>query len=230
MPTVLITGANRGIGLEFVRQYVADGWHVVACCRQPARAEALAKLAGDSSRRIEVAALDVDDDGSVAALRGQLAGRPIDVAINNAGVIGNRAAALGSMDYPAFAQALATNVIGPVRVSEGLLANLEAGEQKKLITITSRMGSLQLAQSNALIYRASKAAVNMAMRCIALDLAAKGCIIALLHPGWVKTDMGGEAADLAPSASVEGLRKVIGGLTPADNGRFINYDGTPIPW
>ncbi|MBM3489652.1 MAG: SDR family oxidoreductase [Alphaproteobacteria bacterium] len=230
MPTVLITGASRGIGLEFARQYAADGWQVLACARAPAKAQELQQLVAGSGGQAALCPLDVDDDASLAALQRQLAGRPIDVLINNAGVIGNRGAALGSMDYPAFARALATNVVGPVRVSDGLLANLEAGQQKKLITITSRMGSLQLAQSNAMIYRASKAAVNMAMRCLSLDLVAKGVIVALLHPGWVKTDMGGQAADLTPGASVAALRHVIANLTPADNGRFINHDGTPIPW
>jgi len=230
MSTLLVTGASRGIGREFVRQYAQAGWRVLACCRDPAGAAPLAQLAAASDGRIELQRLDVDDPASVAAAAAALAGRPVDLLINNAGVVGNRAAAVGSMDYEVFASTLATNVLGPVRITEAFLGNLLAGDGKRVATVSSRMGSIGLAESNALIYRTSKAAVNMAMRCAALQLAGKGLVFAVLHPGWVRTDMGGPSAAIGVEESVSGMRRVIDGLAEKDNGGFFNYDGASLPW
>lgn len=230
MPTVLVTGANRGIGLALARQYAADDWRVFASCRDPAAAVALQSLAAERGSTVSVHRLDVADGGSVAAAAAELRGEALDVVFNNAGVIGDRAAALGTMNYPAFEATLNTNVLGPVRVAEAFLDNLLAGERKTLATVSSRMGSLTHAQPNSTIYRTSKAAVNMAMRCIALALAPHGVTCILLHPGWVRTDMGGPAAAVAPEDSAAGMRRVVAKAGPGDNGLFFNYDGAAIAW
>lgn len=229
MPTVLITGANRGLGLEFARQYAADGWRVYACCRAPGKAEALNRLAQGSGGRVSLHALDVDDAASVAAAAKALDGVEIDVLINNAGVNPARDKGLGDIDYAKWLAALQTNVLGPMRVAEAFIGRL-AG-QKKLITISSRMGSIdENAAPDAIVYRSSKAAVNMAMKGVANGVKDKGVCVALFHPGWVKTDMGGPNAALEIPDSVTQMRAAIAGLTPADNGAFVNYDGSRIGW
>ena len=231
MSTVLITGASRGIGLEFVRQYLADDWRVLACCRNPAAADKLTDLAASSGGKVTVHALDVDDVASSAALKAELAGIPIDVLINNAGITGHRDNGIGTMDYAAWEAAMRTNVMGPMKVTEALIDNLLAGGQKKLITISSRMGSVtENGAANAITYRSSKTAVNMVMSCLANGLADKGVTAVCFHPGWVQTDMGGPNAAVTPPDSVAGMRKVIASLTTADNGTFRNFDGGSIAW
>ena len=231
MPTVLITGASRGIGLEFVRQYLADGWRVLACCRTPSAADKLADLAASSAGKVTVHALDVDDAASATALSQEIGDTAIDVLINNAGITGHRDNGIGTMDYAAWEGALKTNVMGPMKVTEALIGNLLAGAQKKLITISSRMGSIgENAAANAITYRSSKAAVNMVMSCLANGLADKGVTAVCFHPGWVRTDMGGPSAAVAPEDSVAGMRQVIASLSTADNGSFRNFDGGSIAW
>lgn len=229
MKHVLITGANRGIGLEFTRQYCRDGWQVTACCRN-VDADALVDLAAKHDGKIAIHSLDVDSDDSVRALAQQLRDSRFDLIINNAGVIGNRTAALGDMDYDSLAATLTTNVAGPLRVTEALWRNLKTDGDRKVATVSSRMGSMTYCQPNALIYRTSKAAVNMAMRCAALQLADENITMVMLHPGWVQTDMGGPNADIDAETSVTGMRQVIAGATTAQNGGFLNYDGAELAW
>ncbi len=226
----MITGASRGLGREFTRQFLAEGWRILATCRDPSAAGELNDLAADANGQVAVFQLDVDDGASVAACRGSMGDVEIDVLLNNAGVIGARDAGLGNMDYDSFENTLRTNVTGPMRVTEAFIDCLLAGEQKKLVTISSRMGSIAETAPNAMIYRTSKAAVNMVVKCLALELASKGVIAAVLHPGWVQTDMGGPSAALTVEESVSSLRRVINGLSQDDNGSFLNYDGSPIPW
>lgn len=231
MSTVLITGASRGIGLEFVRQYLADGWRILACCRNPAAADKLADLAASSGGKVTVHALDVDNVASAAALKQELAGVGIDVLINNAGINNHRDNGIGTMDYAAWETAMRTNVMGPMKVTEALIDNLLSGEQKKLITISSRMGSISENEAaNAITYRSTKAGVNMVMSCLANGLADKGVTAVSFHPGWVRTDMGGPSAAVSPEDSVSGMRQVIASLTTADNGSFRNFDGGTIGW
>ncbi len=226
MATVLITGASRGLGLEFARQYAAEGWRVLACCRNPEAAPELDRI-GDA---VAVHRLDVDDGASVAAAREAIGEAAIDLLINNAGIIGARGAGLGSMDYTAFEACLRTNVLGPMRVAEAFVDCLARGAEGKLVTISSEMGSISQAGPNAMIYRTSKAAVNMLVKCLSEELRPKGITAVVLHPGWVQTDMGGAGAALTPSDSVAGMRRVIAGLGLADSGRFLDYDGNEIPW
>ena len=227
MPSVLITGANRGLGLEFTRQYAADGWQVFAACRDPARARNLAAVEGDVSAET----LDVDDGPQVAALANKLSGQPIDVLINNAGIYGPKDVTRDTVVYDAWGQVFRTNAMSPLAVSAAFAANVAQGGQKKIITLSSIMGSIAENDSSGdFIYRSSKAAVNAVMKSLAGDLKSEGITVAVLHPGWVRTDMGGPDAAIEAPESVTGMRAVIAGLKESDSGRFLNYDGTEIPW
>lgn len=226
MPTVLITGASRGIGQEFARQYAAAGWKVLACCRTPGKAADLNGITGD----VSVFALDVDDDGNIAELAQQLKTEPIDVLINNAGVSRPEASTLGQISSDVWLQVLRTNTIAPLKMAEAFLPNMEAGTEKKLIAISSRLGSIALNEGGRYSYRSSKAALNSAWKSLAGDTAGKGMICVVFHPGWVQTDMGGKAAPVTPPQSVSGMIKVIAGLAKKDNGTFRNFDGDTLPW
>ncbi len=224
MPTVLITGANRGIGLEFARQFSSDGWSVIACCRRPAAADALSDLPNT-----DLHGLDVDEEESVTALATVIDARPIDVLINNAGIVGQRSG-FGTLDYEAWSATMETNVFGPMRVAEAFAGNVAASARKQMIFITSRMGSITETLPNAYVYRSSKAALNMAVRCMSLELAGRGVTAVLFHPGHVRTDMGGASAPVTPEQSVTGMKRQILTFTKADNGRFLSYNGAEIPW
>lgn len=231
MSTLLVTGANRGLGLEFARQYAADGWRVFAACRDPASAGELQQLAAGSGGRIEVVALDVSDLASVRAAAQALSGTPVDLLINNAGVGSPRGQRLGGLDYAAWARVLDVNTLGPMRVTEAFLEHLAAGGEKKLVTITSAMGSIaDNSSGGSYAYRSSKAAVNMVVKSLSLDLAPRGITCIVMNPGWVRTDMGGPGGKISPAESIAGMRKVIAKLKPADTGKFFNYDGGDYPW
>lgn len=226
MPTVLITGANRGIGLELARQYAAEGWRVLATCRKPAEASALKAIKG-----VTVAALDVADLKSIDAAAGALAGEAIDILFNNAGIYGPRGKAFGSLDYAAWAEVLRVNALGPIAVAERFMPHLEKGAKKIVVAVTSQMGSVGRNEAGAeYVYRSSKSALNMAMKCMANELAPKGVTAIMFHPGHVKTDMGGAAAPTAVEDSASGMRAVVARLMPADTGKFYNFDGAEIPW
>jgi NAD(P)-dependent dehydrogenase (short-subunit alcohol dehydrogenase family) len=227
MPSVLITGANRGLGLEFTRQYAADGWRVFAACRDPAGARDLGAVEGDVSAET----LDVDDGPQVAALANKLSGQPIDVLINNAGIYGPKEVTRDTVDYKAWGQVFRTNTMSPLAMSAAFAANVAQGGQKKIITLSSIMGSIAENDSSGdFIYRSSKAAVNAVMKSLAGDLKSEGITVAVLHPGWVRTDMGGPDAAIEAPESVTGMRALIAGLKESDSGRFLNYDGTEISW
>jgi NAD(P)-dependent dehydrogenase (short-subunit alcohol dehydrogenase family) len=228
---VLITGANRGLGLEFVKQYAEEGAMVFACCRDPREAPGLRKLSDASGGKISLHALEVTSDASVAALAASFAGHAIDLLINNAGVSGGPPQQTPEdVDLDAWLQVFAVNTIAPLRVARAFKANLKAGHDKKLVTITSMLGSTAMNQGGYLPYRASKAAVNNVMHGLAATWKDDGITIALLHPGWVKTDMGGPSAPVEPHDSIAGMRKVIAGLKPADSGKFIDFTGKELPW
>ena len=224
MTTIMITGASRGLGLEFARQFYSEECRVIATCRNPKKANELNAI-GD----IDVHSLDVTDDKSVANLADKLRGENIDILINNAGVIGQRDG-FGRLDYDIWAETMDTNVFGPMRVAEAFRDNVMNSEKKQMIFITSRMGSITEAVPNAYVYRSSKAALNMAVKCLSAELAEQGLIAVLFHPGHVQTDMGGQAAPVMPHTSIEGMKNQIVALTRDDNGRFLSYDGHQIPW
>ncbi|MBI1210651.1 MAG: SDR family NAD(P)-dependent oxidoreductase [Alphaproteobacteria bacterium] len=230
MSTVLVTGANRGIGIEFVRQYAADGARVLACARVPGAATELLDIAAKSKGKVTVHPLDVASAASIDHLVQELDGQPIDILINNAGVYGGDHQTAHNLDYETWNRTLAVNSIGPVRVLLALLPNLKKGKDKKAIAITSGMGSTTNHDGAALIYRSSKAALNNAMHGLSLSLRPDGIIVLMVHPGWVKTDMGGRNASLSPDVSVAAQRKLISALTPKDTGRYLAFDGREIPW
>ncbi len=231
MATVLITGANRGLGLEFTRQYAADGWQVFAACRVPDAATDLQALAAESGGRIRVLEMDVTDTSSVRKAAAGLQGEAIDLLLNNAGVGGPPGQRLGSLDYAAWAKVLDANTLGPMRVTEAFLENVARSSDKRIVTITSGMGSIEDNTSGGrYAYRSSKAAVNMVMKSLAVDLAPRGIACVVMNPGWVRTDMGGSGGKLSPAESIKAMRSVIAALKPDDSGKFFNYSGTPYPW
>ena len=226
MSTVLITGANRGIGLEFARQYAEAGYRVHAACRTPESADALGSL----GKGVKLHALDVTDHGRIEALAAGLEGEAIDIVINNAGIYGDQQE-LGKIDYAAWEEVMRVNTLAPLKMAECFLPHLEAGKMKMIASLTSRMGSIAENDAGGVyIYRSSKAALNAAARSLAIDLAPRGITVIVFHPGWVKTDMGGPGALIDAETSVAGMRAVIKGTGPKDSGRFFAYDGAEVPW
>jgi NAD(P)-dependent dehydrogenase (short-subunit alcohol dehydrogenase family) len=225
MPNVLVTGASRGLGLEFARQYADDGWHVIATCRDPGSASRLQALAGN----IRIEPLDVDAFDAVDALATTLADTPIDILINNAGIGGPRQGAM-DMDERGFMQVLHTNALAPLKVSQAFRPHVIASEEKKIAVVSSGLGSIANNGGGRYAYRSSKAAVNMIMRGLAADWAKYDIKVAILSPGWVRTDMGGPGAMYSPGESIAGMRKVLAGLTKAQSGRFVTHTGDANRW
>ena len=223
MNTILITGANRGIGFELARRYADAGWRVVAGVQDVARAKSVLSFA-------ECVEVDVAESASVAALAAKYSNDTIDVLINNAGVIGPETQSSSHMDFDGFLDTLNINTLGPLRITQALLPALQRAKVGKIITITSKMGSLSYASSDHIAYRASKAAVNKVMQCVATDMKPQGIAVAVIHPGWVRTDMGGAGADIDVSTSAKGIVAVIEKLSLATTGKFWNYDGSGIQW
>jgi NAD(P)-dependent dehydrogenase (short-subunit alcohol dehydrogenase family) len=224
MPSTSITGANRGLGFEFARQYLADAWHVYAACRDPDSASELRRLADASGHKLQILALDVTELASVKAAASELDGKAIDRLLNNAGVMGARGQTIGNIDYKAWAKVLDANTMGPMRVSEVLVGHVAQSELKLIVTLTSGIGSLaDNTSGGSIAYRSSKAAVNMVMRSLAIDLAPRGITCVVVNPGWVQTDMGGPHATIIAFESVTKLRRLIETLGPAKSGKFFNY-------
>ena len=231
MPSVLITGANRGLGFEFVKQYLADGWQVYAACRDPNSASELRRLTNASSHKVLILPLDVTDLVSVKAVAAELDGQAIDLLLNYAGVMGAPGQTIGNIDYDAWAKVLDANTMGPMRVSEALVEHVARSERRLMVTLTSGMGSLaDNTSGGSIAYRSSKAAVNMVMRSLAIDLAPRGISCVVVNPGWVQTDMGGPHAKMTRAESVTKLRRLIETLGPEQSGKFLNYDGREYPW
>ncbi len=227
--TVLVTGANRGLGLEFARQYAAAGWKVIATARDVAAAKEL-KALGDG---VEILPLDVADAKSVEKLATTLQGRAIDLLVNNAGVgAGDESqSGLADVDIANFERIMQVNFIGPVRVTQALLPHLKAVKVRTIVSISSGLGSIAGNRDGGFYgYRESKAALDMFMRSLAAELKDDGFICVPMSPGWVKTDMGGPGAPLTPEQSISGMRKVIDGLKAEDSGKFWSHDGTNPAW
>ena len=232
MPTLLITGANRGLGLAFTERYLADGWLVRACCRQAS--ERLSALSGRYPDLLHTHILDVLDHGRIDALAAQLQDTPIDLLLNNAGTAGEGGLGTGSLghfDYEGWRRILEVNLLGPIKMAEAFVEHVARSEQKKIVTISSMLASIGSNTNGGYApYRVSKAAVNAAMRSLAMELKDRGIIVIPISPGWVRTDMGGSGAPLSPEESVAGMRKVIANLTRADTGRFFTLEGDELPW
>jgi NAD(P)-dependent dehydrogenase (short-subunit alcohol dehydrogenase family) len=223
MSTVLVIGASRGIGLEFVRQYAADGARVTGTVRRPEDATRLREL---GARPLT---FDVLDEAAVAELGAQLHGESLDVVIYNAGVYGPRTSAIaapGGLDFDAV---MHVNVRAPMQIIPQLAPLFSAGS--RLAILSSRMGSISLMSSTSgWLYRASKAAANAALRAAAIELGAQGVVCIAFHPGWVRTDMGGAGADIDAAASVSGMRRVLASANASQNGKFLNFNGEQIAW
>lgn len=219
MPTVLITGANRGIGLEFARQYAADGWNVVATARQSSpELDALG---------VRVETLEMRDLDAVAGFGERI--DTLDLLIANAGMYGPRAVT-GAEDARGWSEAFDVNTLAPFLLAQAVLRQVSRAGGK-LVAVSTRMGSIADNDSGGFIaYRSSKAALNAAWRSLAVDVRDRGVIAAVLHPGWVQTRMGGRSAPLEPKDSIAGMRRVIEALGPEQSGGFFSYDGSEIPW
>ena len=227
MATVLVTGASRGLGLEFCRQYSNDGWDVLACCRHPEKA---GKLTGLDN--VRVIPLDVADFAQIDRLANELKDTPIDVLINNAGVFGDIPGhGFGQLDYATWTRTLLINAQAPIKMAEAFLPHLQRGKLKRLVSISSQMGSIaDNGSGGSILYRTSKAALNAAMKSLSIDLKDLGIVVFILHPGWVKTDMGGPNALIDAELSVVGMRRVIAESTLQHSGSFLKYDGSLLPW
>jgi NAD(P)-dependent dehydrogenase (short-subunit alcohol dehydrogenase family) len=224
-PILLVTGANRGLGIEFVRQYAADGWHVVATCRNPDAAAELAAVGGD----VDVHRLDVTSEGDLDRLVADLDGQPIDLLISNAAVLGGPKSRLDNVDLQAWRDAFEVNVLGAVRVVLALRPNVLAGTHRKVVVMGSRAGLPRGAKAGGTyIYRSTKAALHTAARMLALDLADEGVTVVILNPGHVRTGIGGKNAPTGPSESVAAMRKVIADLRPEQAGTFLQPDGSEL--
>jgi NAD(P)-dependent dehydrogenase (short-subunit alcohol dehydrogenase family) len=221
---VVITGANRGLGLEFARQFHAAGARVIGTARRPDAAEELKALG------VRVEQLDVTDAESVARLASRLGNEPVDIVINNAG-IGGRHPSIEQIDADTVDRIFQVNCLGPMRVTQALLPALRKGDRKLVVNITSRLGSIELNEQGGYYgYRESKAALNMFSRSLAGELSAEGFTCVAISPGWVRTDMGGSHAPLSPAESIQGMIAVINGLTTKDSGAFFDYRGQRLPW
>jgi NAD(P)-dependent dehydrogenase (short-subunit alcohol dehydrogenase family) len=233
-PTVLITGANRGIGLALTRAYLARGWQVIATCRQPGAADELQALAGEDGR-LDIEQLDVLDHDMIDGLAAKLRGRPIDVLINNAGIHGPRdRQSFGAVDHAGFEQVMATNAVGPLKMAEAFIEHVAASEQKKIITISSSMGSISQTFGGSYIYRASKAAANMIMATLARDVKDRGVVVGIVTPGYVDTDFtrgaGGDLQKISAAESAAAVLAVIDGFTLETSGTMMRHTGKPLTW
>ncbi|MGJ8656624.1 MAG: SDR family oxidoreductase [Akkermansiaceae bacterium] len=232
--TVLITGANRGLGLELSKQFAAENYHVIGTARSPEKATDLKEVAD------EVLALDVTSDESIKGLSKALNGQPIDILVHNAGYFGptkglgpgnEKSASLATLTRSEVLDCFAVNSAGPIFVTQGLLPNLNASKQAKVIVISSRSGIINQARgAGAYGYRISKTGANRAVRIMSVDKALKGAIVVAVAPGHNQTDMGGTKAKLTPEVSMAAVKKLITEFTKKENGKFIYYDGKELPW
>jgi NAD(P)-dependent dehydrogenase (short-subunit alcohol dehydrogenase family) len=223
MATVLVTGCDTGLGVEFARQYAADGHRVIATCLDPARATETSAIKGN----IEVVKLDVTDHTAIEALAQRMAGEPLDILLNNAG-IGNPHPPFGKTDYVLWRRMLETNLIGPMKMAESFVEHIARSELKMMAFVSSRMGSIALNNSGASYgYRSSKSGLNMIVKTLAIDLAPRRICVIALHPGWAATEPGGR---VPVAESVAGMRGVIRRAGPHHTGSYVTYHDQPLPW
>jgi NAD(P)-dependent dehydrogenase (short-subunit alcohol dehydrogenase family) len=227
METVLITGANRGIGLELTKRFLETERQVIATSRDPQRSRELCAL---SSPRLTVAALDVVDSDSTFRLQSDLSGQTIDILVNNAGVLGGDRQGVDDMDYAAWIRTFEVNTIAPFRLATAFRPNLCRSDRPRIVALSSQMGSLQRQSVGSYAYRSSKAALNKVMQVLSLELRSEGIVACPVHPGWVRTEMGGSEADISVDESAAGLVTLIDSLTLDHSGRFWTWEGKEHPW
>lgn len=230
MSRYIVTGTNRGIGLEFVKQLLAQGHDVLATARDPEAVPALTELQ-HTHKQLTLLPLDLSDDSSIAHFAREAGAQPIDVLINNAGVYGPRNASLGSLRTDEWVEVMLIDLIAPLMLTQALLPALRQGKDKRIAFLSSMMGSIaDNSSGGAYIYRSAKAGLNQAVKSLAVDLSKESFIVLPLHPGWVQTDMGGPNAQIDTKTSVNGLLQRIQNSTAGDSGKFLNYDGKTIAW
>lgn len=230
MPSILITGTRRGIGLELVKQFSDLGWRVYACTRSPGNSQELLALANQYDNA-SVHVLDVTDSGQLAALAAELKDEPLDIVLNNAGVYGQGEQSLDSIDVEDWLNTFHVNTIAPALVMQAFKGNAASSDRKVIASISSKMGSIaDNGSGGSYVYRSSKTALNAVVKGAANDLAEQGITAVALHPGWVRTDMGGPNGEMSVEESGAALVKILCELGHADTGRFIDIDGSTIPW
>ena len=228
---ILITGASRGIGLEMVRYGIESNWRVFACCRHPQQADSLLSLAQLANSQVSVHVVDMNELATIQALAYELRGESIDVLVNNAGIYGSDNNRFGRVDVQSWLETFQINSIAPLKMAEALIEQLKSGQARTIACISSKMGSMaDNGSGNSYIYRSSKAALNAVVKSMSIDLKPYAIKCVALHPGWVKTDMGGEGAEITTRESVDAMFRTILSLTADDSGRFIDIDGRDIPW
>lgn len=232
MTHILITGSNRGLGLEFVRQYaMEENNHIHACCRRPSEAKDLQKLAQDFPDRITIHELDVANHQQIESLATKLQNTPIDILLLNAGIYLDKGLGFGHIDYEKWTTMFQVNTMAPMKMTETFYPHLKNSTDKKVVIITSKMGSIDDNTSGgSYLYRSSKTAVNSVARSLSHDLRADNITVLVLHPGWVVTDMGGPHALIQSDESIQGMKKIIAEANLKVTGQFFAYDGSPIPW
>jgi NAD(P)-dependent dehydrogenase (short-subunit alcohol dehydrogenase family) len=232
LPTLVISGSNRGMGLQWVRHYLQQGWRIYATCRFPDRADELNRLAATHDN-LSVHRLDVSNPIDTREFAAALVDTPVDLLINNAGVYFEQWGKdpLGTINYNDWQQTFNVNTLGAMRLSEALIHNIAASEKRLIVTITSHMGSIaDITSPSDYAYRSSKAALNAAMKGLSFEAAKRDVGVLLLHPGWVRTRMGGDSAPLGVAESVSGMSRLVDRFKPAQNGCFFRYDGIKLPW
>jgi NAD(P)-dependent dehydrogenase (short-subunit alcohol dehydrogenase family) len=230
MPTVLVTGVNRGLGLEFIKQYSQKGWEVIGTCRDLGSAVEASAIA-DIAPNLQLYPLEASDPGSIAKLAATLEGRAIDLLLLNAGVMGQQSSNMGQLEQEDFLHSMSVNTVTPALMIQAFREHVAASEKKLIVGLSSILGSIAGNTDGGLYsYRASKAGLNAVLKSAAHDLQADGITVIPMHPGWVQTDMGGAGATITTAVSISGMIKVIDGLTPEDTGRFLVYDGGDLPW
>lgn len=228
--TILITGCNRGIGLELSKQFAANNWRVLACCRYPDSADQLQALAAQHNN-IEIFPLDVTDYIQVAELSEQLKDTAIDILLSNAGLYGPSNYSFGSVDPQAWREVLEVNTLAPLMLSQAFVKQVAASEHKLIAIISSKVGSIADNQGGGgYIYRSSKTAVNQVVKSMSIDLAPMDINVVSLHPGWVQTEMGGPNALISTAESVAGLQQILTQAGPDQSGQFFEFSGNTIPW
>ncbi len=228
---VMITGASRGIGLEMVKYGIEQNWRIFACCRHPQQADSLLAVAKLANGRVSVHVADMEELATIQALAYELRNEAIDILINNAGVYGSDKNSFGNVDVQSWINTFQVNSIAPLKVAEALIEQVRMGDKKIIACMSSKMGSMDdNGSGGSYIYRSSKAALNAVVKSMSVDLKADGIKCVALHPGWVKTEMGGKNAEISTRESVTSLFNILLALKPEDSGRFIDVDGTTIPW
>ncbi|HJO92724.1 MAG TPA: SDR family oxidoreductase [Victivallales bacterium] len=231
MKTALITGTNRGLGLEFVKQYLNSGWNVIACCRKPDDAKELNQLKFDFTEELDIYGLDVSNLSAITNFADCLRITPIDLLISNAGMYGSQLNSFGNVDYENWIETFKVNTMAGLKIAESFVDHIACSTDKKLIFVTSQMGSIDdNGSGGSYIYRSTKCALNAVVKSLSVDLRSRNITVSTIHPGWVLTDMGGPNALISVEESVSEMKRTIDELSIEVSGNFLNYDGNTILW